>query len=148
MVIWTLDKVHLISWRRCVLLLLSPVGAKPVACLQPAAKLHPFSTEAAFGEHMANPNSCRPPLIKIWTVFNYTTRFKLYRTAFSLSLIQKKHLSMQSSAPKDLLSFKSAAWKAYLFEHHWQQISDEQTEPHHHASCYYKVHPLSPMFWD
>lgn len=38
---------------------------------------------------MGDPNSCKPPLIKIWTVFNYTTRFKLYHNAFLLSLILK-----------------------------------------------------------
>lgn len=62
-----------------------------VRSLWPGSKLlhsNPL-TWTPFGEHMAFPNGCKPPLIKIWTVFNFTTRFKLYHIACLLSLILK-----------------------------------------------------------
>lgn len=55
----------------CLLLSLSKrqqalwhLGAKPLVWRQ-AAALQPSLTGAAFGEHMADPNSCKPSLIKI-----------------------------------------------------------------------------------
>lgn len=66
MVIWTLVEIQLTSWHRCWLLLMSSskrlrtlwhLGVKPLAGRQ-AAALSPSLTEAPFGEHMADPNSC------------------------------------------------------------------------------------------
>lgn len=91
---------------------------------------------------MADPNSCKPPLIKIWTVFNCTTRFRLYHNARSLQY--QKHECAETSALNYL--FKSTAWKNFSCERR-SGTRDEQTEPRHHTLSPYKICPLSLVFW-